>query len=313
MIEFALSKKIGYSINYNVITDEYFLSNLLKKPHEQDEKYKVIIDGNEISYQDITQIKVNIKDFGSLYIHFNNLSEEDKNTILETFKSYSSLYTPIDKVRECLTKAKEYNLVYVILENKNNVDLVISDVLSNNAYYFLIVRPEEKKKFSLFDFFKKNKKDKKPGEKKENPFKAIGAYLKANAIDLISILAFSMLFSFLFMLSAAAFMKGDTGLGIFSVIFTTAFAGVSIYNIYVIMKRDNLYPTNMIIFSVISVIFSIVGGIISILVSKGVLKTEINDTYTLFMIISVFAYMLVNVLGYFLNKFIFLKLKRNKK
>ena len=118
MVKLCLDKEIEISQTYFGIDSKKYIDILTKKPLEQDKKYKIIIDDKEYNLDSLIQFKINIKDFGAIYLEFEQFSDDkEKDKLLNKIKSLGEKDNYLDKVSGCLEIAKEKALFLLISPN----------------------------------------------------------------------------------------------------------------------------------------------------------------------------------------------------
>ena len=115
MVKLCLDKEIEINQIFFGIDSKKYIDILTKKPLEQDKNYKIIIDDKEYNLDSLIQFKVNIKDFGAIYLEFEQFSDDkERDELLNKIKSLSEKDNYLDKVSGCLEIAKEKALFILI-------------------------------------------------------------------------------------------------------------------------------------------------------------------------------------------------------
>ncbi len=335
MVKLCLDKEIEISQTYFGIDSKKYIDILTKKPLEQDKKYKIIIDDKEYNLDSLIQFKVNIKDFGAIYLEFEQFNDDkEKDELLNKIKSLGEKDNYLDKVSGCLEIAKEkalfllispnddidFNLnkkeistITILLKEKKENDTTNKDdatskeikeivkeeeIVKNNEDMFFIPIDEEEQETNSTN---KNKKENK-----------VARFFKNNKFDLISTAIFALIVPYLGILSVASFKQNNITLAIFTLIFSVLFVVVSIHNEYLIFKNKNDKKLALLLL-ILVIIFSIVGAAVSLLFVNAFIKVDIDQILTWFVVGFTLLTIFINVGGYFLVSKLLIPFFKNRK
>lgn len=350
MIKISLKKDYSFEESFVDIKEKELAEKLILKPNEFGNKNKITINKDSYSFKELVQIKINIKEFGAVYLYYSSLEEKDRIELLNKIQGLGTLSTFEYKLVELFDLIKTSNTLFVVIEENADAVVNIKDYIYEGKIYLYIKHQLQRlgeiatsiSEFTLDDVDnetvkevpvpKQTKKEEpvvspkketvidiadnteviqtKPAEKKDNKY--ILEFFKKGAFDIISCAVFSLIFPYLFLLSAASFTKGDTGLAVFCTIFSVGFLAIILYNNnLIISKKAHPLVINLILLG-FTVLGSIIGTVVGLIFINIFIKVSISGVITLMSVLAVIVTLLINVGSYFLAKYVFPKIFKKK-
>lgn len=316
-MEYSFGSKVSF------VEDKKLCENLSKINIKNRDSELIIHSLNDVQISDVIQIKVNMAETGTFLINFEkgSLGQEKRNELLKEIGALKNEETPtqegqLKKTKKLVKILEKYEPIYVSFSNTGEIKLDLS-LISEKPSFPLLVLTKTKKKI-VINFKKKDKKKEidKPNKDKKKVEKNY-APLSLFETDYIFILLFALLGSIAITATIFEIMSKQMiaiFLGIISLAFVVVEAIAMQSSTYKKNKLINPYIRYYLsIFIVVGITIGIVAGYF---ISKGLLKTEIeNFDYKKMLLISIAVSvpaLISSVFSSIFVNFLIKKFKKNK-
>ena len=274
-----------------VIENNKLIENLEKPSIKNSESKLVIKSLNDTHVSDVIQIKVNMSETGYFLVSFakDSLDEDKRKILLEeigTLKSNATRTnsTQLKKAKSLCEILNKYKPIYAVFINNGQFKVNISKLsLEEFKFPLLVLNKPEKKKILIASKQKKEKPVKETKSKKDRPSnpekpKHVYSPFALFEVDYVFVLLFALLGAFGTITCIFEIMNKEMiaiFLGILAVAFVIVLA-ISVHS--TAYKKGKLINPWLKVYLCLYILIGIAGGIVAgYFISKGVLKTEIED------------------------------------
>ena len=266
--EFAFGNKV------HLIEDKKLIQNIERPNYKNGDSLILIKSLNDLHISEVVQIKVNLSDTGTFLANFQKdvLTEEKREELLKQISTLkkeeeSTPETQLNKTKELLKIIGNFQPIYVSFVNSGSIKITLNDFSIKNLKFPLLVLKKPNRIVLNLNFKKKTEKQKKEY-----------APIELFNVDYFFIFLFAM-FGALGIITSIFEIMNKQGIGIFLVILSVAFILTELVamSLTIYDKGKEKHPLlryYLIIFILIGIVAGTVAGYF---ISKGLLKTEIED------------------------------------